>query len=96
VKSFPLPLLLILPLIALHSQSAENFLRDGGFEQYLAQPDDQGNPFKLWSGWKWEGNCQRIVDPDIKHAGHPHGHLRSPLELSRYEAPVQWNTQPDP
>ena len=50
-------------------QAAENLLKDGGFEQYLDQPDDQGNPFKVWSGWKWEGNCRRVADTEIKHGG---------------------------
>ena len=51
------------------AQAAENLLKDGGFEQYLDQPDEQGNPFKVWSGWKWEGNCRRVADRDIKHEG---------------------------
>ncbi len=44
-------------------------MQDGGFEQYLQQPDEQGNPFKVWSGWKWEGNCRRVADTEIKHSG---------------------------
>ena len=50
-------------------RGAENHLKDGGFEQYLAQPDEQGNPFKIWSGWKWEGNRERVADTEIKHGG---------------------------
>ena len=62
---------LSLALLASHyaAQAAENILKDGGFEQYLDQPDEQGNPFKVWSGWKWEGNCRRVADTDIKHEG---------------------------
>ena len=57
-------------LLSLHGgQAAENLIKDGGFEQYLAQPDEQGNPFKVWSGWKWEGNCRRVADTEIKHGG---------------------------
>jgi hypothetical protein len=52
-----------------HPAQAENLLKDGGFEQLLSQPDDQGNPFKVWSGWKWEGNCRRAADTEIKHSG---------------------------
>jgi hypothetical protein len=51
------------------AQSAENLLKDGGFEERLDQPDELGNPFKVWSGWKWEGNCRRVADTDIKHEG---------------------------
>ena len=50
-------------------QAAENLLKDGGFEQFLPQPDEQGNPFKIWSGWKWEGNCKRVADTEIKRGG---------------------------
>ena len=51
------------------ANAQQNLLRDGGFEQVLDKPDDYGNPFKLWAGWKWEGNCQRVADTDIKHSG---------------------------
>jgi hypothetical protein len=63
------PLLLSLSAWPHPVQAAENLLKDGGFEQYLAQPDNQGNPFTVWSGWKWEGNCRRVADMDIKHEG---------------------------
>ncbi len=62
-------LLLILLALAQMAQAGENLLKDGGFEQCLDQPDDQGNPFKVWSGWKWEGNCRRVADTAIKHQG---------------------------
>lgn len=65
-------LMLVLPvLVALCPmlQAGENLLKDGGFEQFLDKPDEQGNPFTVWSGWKWEGNCQRAADTAIKHAG---------------------------
>jgi hypothetical protein len=70
----PMKQLLLLILLVLlawpnPARAAENLLKDGGFEQCLAQPDDQGNPFEVWSGWKWEGNCQRVADKDIRHAG---------------------------
>jgi hypothetical protein len=51
------------------ANAQQNLLRDGGFEQVLDKPDDYGNPFKVWAGWKWEGNCQRVADTDIKHSG---------------------------
>jgi hypothetical protein len=57
-------------LAGLHvGQAAENLIKDGGFEQYLDQPDERGNPFKVWSGWKWEGNCRRVANTEIKHGG---------------------------
>ena len=62
-------LLLALLSLACGAYAGENILQDGGFEQYLDQPDEQGNPFKVWSGWKWEGNCRRVADRDIKHEG---------------------------
>jgi beta-galactosidase len=62
-------LLLALSLLACEAQAGENILKDGGFEQYLDQPDELGNPFKVWAGWKWEGNCRRAADRDIKHEG---------------------------
>jgi hypothetical protein len=49
--------------------AGENLLKDGGFEQVLDKPDENGNPFKVWGGWKWEGNCQRAADTLIKHGG---------------------------
>jgi len=49
--------------------AGENLLADGGFEQLLDQPDNYGNPFKLWGGWTWEGNCRRVADTQIKHSG---------------------------
>jgi hypothetical protein len=62
--------LLVAPLAAAPpSQAAQNLLQDGGFEQFLDQPDEGGNPFRAWSGWKWEGNCRRVGDTAIKHAG---------------------------
>jgi hypothetical protein len=69
MKSPLVPFLLILPVCLHLAQAAENLLKDGGFEQYFAQPDDQGNPFEVWSGWKWEGNCRRVADTNIKHQG---------------------------
>src|SRR5208283_669649 len=30
-----------------------NLLKDGGFEQLIDKPDENGNPFKVWGGWKW-------------------------------------------
>ena len=62
-------LLVALLAAAPPSQAAQNLLQDGGFEQFLDQPDEGGNPFKAWSGWKWEGNCRRVADTAIKHAG---------------------------
>ncbi len=62
-------LLLALPWLACGARAGENILKDGGFEERLDQPDEQGNAFKLWSGWKWEGNCRRVADTDIKHEG---------------------------
>jgi hypothetical protein len=47
----------------------EKLISDGGFEQLLDKPDDYGNPFKVWAGWKWEGNCRRMADTQIKHSG---------------------------
>jgi hypothetical protein len=73
-------LLLTLPWLAGEAQAGENVLKDGGFEQYLDQPDEQGNPFKVWSGWKWEGNCRRVADTDIKHEG------RASAEMLSYGA----------
>jgi hypothetical protein len=35
------------------STATQNLLQDGGFEQFLDQPGERGNPFKAWSGWKW-------------------------------------------
>ena len=70
-------LLLIILLGAQIAWSAENLLKDGGFEQYLAQPDEQGNLFEVWSGWKWEGNCRRVADTDIQHEGHASGSMLS-------------------
>ncbi|MFI5378443.1 MAG: beta-galactosidase trimerization domain-containing protein [Tepidisphaerales bacterium] len=63
--------LLLACLLSLTSlvSAGENLLRDGGFEQVLDKPDDYGNPFKVWAGWKWEGNCKRVADTDIKHSG---------------------------
>src|SRR5208337_5000810 len=49
--------------------AGENLLKDGGFEQVLDRPDETGNPFKVWSGWKWEGNCQRAADTLFRHGG---------------------------
>ena len=72
--------LLALPALAREAQAGENVLKDGGFEQYLDQPDEQGNPFKVWSGWKWEGNCRRVADTDIKHEG------RASAEMVSYGA----------
>ena len=69
MKRLLVPLVLTLLAGLWPTQAAENLLKDGGFEQYLLQPDDYGNPFKVWSGWKWEGNCQRVADTDIKHEG---------------------------
>ena len=51
------------------SVAGENLLKDGGFEQILDKPDERGNPFKVWGGWKWEGNCQRVADTEIQHGG---------------------------
>ena len=62
-------LMLALPSLACEAQAGENVLKDGGLEQYLDRPDEEGNPFKVWSGWKWEGNCRRVADTDIKHEG---------------------------
>ncbi len=63
----PLLLLVLATVLAwsLPAQAAENLFKDGGFEQFLPQPDDQGNPFKVWSGWKWDGNCRRAADTEI-------------------------------
>jgi hypothetical protein len=69
MKFFLLFLSLALMLTPRSTQAAENLLQDGGFEQRLEAPDDQGNPFRIWSGWKWEGNCQRLADTEIKHEG---------------------------
>lgn len=69
MKRLLVPLVLTLLAGLRPTQAAENLLKDGGFEQYLLQPEDYGNPFKVWSGWKWEGNCQRVADTDIKHEG---------------------------
>ena len=55
--------------IAPPAPAPENLIPDGGFEQLLDKPDQFGNPFKVWAGWKWEGNCQRVADTDIKHSG---------------------------
>ncbi len=49
--------------------AGENLFTDGGFENILDKPDDTGNPFKDWGGWKWDGNCRRVADSDIKHSG---------------------------
>jgi Beta-galactosidase len=49
--------------------AGQNLLRDGGFEQVLDQPDNYGNPFKVWAGWKWEGDCQRVADRQFKRSG---------------------------
>jgi hypothetical protein len=62
------------------AQAGENILRDGGFEQFLDKPDEQGNPFKVWGGWKWEGNCKRVADTRIKHSG------RASAEIMSYGA----------
>ncbi len=51
------------------ARAGQNLLRDGGFEQVLDQPDNYGNPFKVWAGWKWEGNCRREADTDHRHSG---------------------------
>jgi hypothetical protein len=48
---------------------AEDLLKDGGFEDVAAKPDGYGNPFTQWGGWKWEGDCQRVGDTDIRHTG---------------------------
>ncbi|MHB9045883.1 MAG: hypothetical protein ACYC35_08090, partial [Pirellulales bacterium] len=58
-------------LVAITSQSIAqgNLLPDGGFEQRLEEPDGYGNPFKVWGGWTWEGDCRRVADTDIKHSG---------------------------
>ena len=68
------------------SQAAQNLLQDGGFEQFLDQPDERGNPFKAWSGWKWEGNCRRVADTAIKHAGQASAEILSygPCKLLLY------------
>lgn len=49
---------------------AGNILVDGGFESaFPGGPDQHGNPFNDWGGWKWEGNCERLADFNIKHSG---------------------------
>ena len=53
VSSFSASLLVALLAAAPTSQAAQNLLQDGGFEQFLDQPDEGGNPFRAWSGWKW-------------------------------------------
>ena len=64
-------LLPMLPVVLAASVAVagENLLKDGGFEQVLDKPDEQGSPFKVWGGWKWEGNCQRVADTEIRHGG---------------------------
>ena len=59
---------LVLALVSA-SIAQENLLNDGGFEQLLDQPDNYGNPFQVWAGWKWEGNCRWVADTQIKHSG---------------------------
>lgn len=46
-----------------------NLLADGGFEDAYPQIDQHGNPFAQWGGWKWEGECTRDVDRNIRHGG---------------------------
>jgi hypothetical protein len=45
-----------------------NLLRDPGFES-VQEPDQYGNPFTDWGGWKWEGNGERRADARVKHTG---------------------------
>ncbi|MFB3893881.1 MAG: beta-galactosidase trimerization domain-containing protein [Phycisphaerae bacterium] len=61
--------LTIVLLAAWPALAGVNLLKDGGFEQVLDKPDERGNPFSVWGGWKWEGNCQRVADTEIKHGG---------------------------
>ena len=49
--------------------AGQDLLTDGGFEAVAAKPDRNGNPFEKWGGWKWEGDCQRVADTQIKHKG---------------------------
>ncbi|MFB3894222.1 MAG: beta-galactosidase trimerization domain-containing protein [Phycisphaerae bacterium] len=49
--------------------AGENLLKNGGFEELLPKPDDQGNPFKDWTGRKWQGLCRVDQDTDIRHEG---------------------------
>ncbi|HUW59229.1 MAG TPA: hypothetical protein VMZ92_21525, partial [Planctomycetota bacterium] len=60
----------VVPEVARPAVAIEgDLLADGGFENFFETPDQHGNAFAQWGGWKVQGECSRGVDTQVKRSG---------------------------